>query len=37
LNLFRFIDEAGDEGWLGCEYIPVGKTEDGLQWIKPYL
>jgi len=22
---------------IGCEYIPAGKTEDGLQWIKPYL
>jgi hydroxypyruvate isomerase len=36
-NLFRSIDEAGYEGWIGCEYAPVGKTEDGLQWIKPYL
>ncbi len=36
-NLFRFIDEAGYEGWIGCEYIPAGKTEEGLQWIKPYL
>jgi len=36
-NLFRFIDQAGYEGWIGCEYAPLGKTEDGLQWIKPYL
>lgn len=36
-NLFRSIDEAGYEGWIGCEYAPVGKTEDGLQWIKRYL
>jgi hydroxypyruvate isomerase len=36
-NLFRFIDEAGYDGWIGCEYIPAGKTEDGLGWIKPYL
>jgi hydroxypyruvate isomerase len=36
-NLFRFIDEAGYDGWIGCEYIPVGKTEDGLKWIEPYL
>lgn len=35
-NLFRFIDEAGYEGWIGCEYIPAGKTEEGLKWIKPY-
>ena len=36
-NLFRFIDEAGYEGWLGCEYQPAGATEDGLEWIKPYF
>jgi hydroxypyruvate isomerase len=36
-NLFRFIDEAGYDGWIGCEYVPSGKTEDGLQWIKAYL
>lgn len=36
-NLFRSIDEAGYDGWIGCEYIPAGKTEDGLKWIKPYL
>lgn len=35
-NLFRFIDEAGYEGWIGCEYIPAGKTEEGLKWIEPY-
>ena len=36
-NLFRFIDEAGYDGWLGCEYKPAGVTEDGLEWVKPYL
>ncbi|MFC2048236.1 hydroxypyruvate isomerase [Chloroflexota bacterium] len=36
-NLFRFIDEAGYDGWIGCEYNPVGVTEDGLGWVKPYL
>lgn len=36
-NLFRFIDQAGYEGWIGCEYTPIGKTEDSLQWIRPYL
>ena len=36
-NLFRFIDEAGYEGWLGCEYKPSAVTEDGLEWVKPYL
>lgn len=36
-NLFRFIDEAGYDGWIGCEYKPLGVTEDGLKWLKPYL
>ncbi|HUU65005.1 MAG TPA: hydroxypyruvate isomerase [Dehalococcoidales bacterium] len=36
-NLFRFIDEAGYTGWVGCEYKPAGITEEGLKWAKPYL
>ncbi len=36
-NLFRFIDESGYNGWIGCEYKPAGTTEDGLGWVKPYL
>ncbi|MGB5451878.1 MAG: 2-oxo-tetronate isomerase [Sedimenticolaceae bacterium] len=35
--LFGFIDQLGYEGWIGCEYKPAAKTEDGLAWIKPYL
>ena len=35
-NLFRFIDEAGYDGWIGCEYRPDGVTEEGLGWLKPY-
>jgi hydroxypyruvate isomerase len=36
-NLFRFIDEAGYAGYIGAEYRPAAKTEDGLDWVKPYL
>ena len=36
-NLLRFIDEAGYDGWIGCEYKPAGVTEDGLEWVRPYL
>ncbi len=36
-NLFKFIDESGYTGWIGCEYKPAGLTEDGLGWVKPYL
>lgn len=34
--LFRFIDGVGYDGWIGCEYIPAGKTVDGLGWFAPY-
>lgn len=37
VNLFRFIDASGYDGWIGCEYVPIGRTEDGFQWLKPYL
>ncbi|MES2759319.1 MAG: 2-oxo-tetronate isomerase [Pseudomonadota bacterium] len=31
--LFRLLDELGYDGWIGCEYRPRGKTEDGLGWL----
>ncbi len=36
-NLFSFIDEIGYQGFIGCEYQPLNRTEEGLAWIKPYL
>lgn len=36
-NLLRSIDKSGYDGWIGCEYYPVGVTEDGLGWARPYL
>ena len=35
--LFAHIDRIGYRGWIGCEYRPKGRTEDGLAWIRPYL
>jgi hydroxypyruvate isomerase len=35
-NLFKAIDAAGYKGWVGCEYKPAAKTEDGIGWMKPY-
>ncbi len=35
--LFRFIDDLGYQGWIGCEYKPKAGTEPGLGWIKPFL
>jgi 2-dehydrotetronate isomerase len=34
--LFGVIDEIGYAGWVGCEYVPRAKTEDGLAWLEPY-
>jgi len=35
-NLFKAIDAAGYQGWIGCEYKPAAMTEDGLGWIQPF-
>jgi hydroxypyruvate isomerase len=35
--LFDLIDRLGYPGWIGAEYAPAGKTEDGLAWAKKYL
>lgn len=31
--LFRLLDQLGYAGWVGCEYRPRGRTEDGLGWL----
>jgi 2-dehydrotetronate isomerase len=36
-HLFNLVDKLGYEGWIGCEYKPTGKTENGLDWVKPWL
>jgi len=33
-HVFRLLDDLGYRGWVGCEYRPRGRTEDGLGWIK---
>jgi hydroxypyruvate isomerase len=35
--LFKWLDEIGYAGWIGCEYRPMGTTEAGLHWVKGYL
>ena len=30
--LYALLDEIGYSGWIGCEYRPAAKTEDGLGW-----
>jgi hydroxypyruvate isomerase len=36
-HLLKLVDQLGYQGWIGCEYKPAGKTEDGLAWLKPWL
>jgi hydroxypyruvate isomerase len=35
--LFKLLDELGYTGYVGCEYKPRTRTEEGLAWAKPYL
>ena len=32
-TLFKRIDELGYDGWIGCEYHPLGATAAGLGWL----
>ena len=34
--IFATLDRLGYSGWIGCEYRPRGRTEDGLGWARPY-
>jgi 2-dehydrotetronate isomerase len=34
--LLEMLDECGYGGWVGCEYLPRGRTEDGLAWIRAH-
>jgi hydroxypyruvate isomerase len=34
--IFGALDEAGYDGWVGCEYKPATTTTAGLGWFTPY-
>lgn len=34
--LLAHLDRIGYRGWIGCEYKPAGRTEDGLHWRQRY-
>ncbi len=36
-HIFALLDEIGYGGWVGCEYRPAGKTEDGLGWMQRWV
>ena len=35
--LLAHLDAVGYDGWVGCEYNPLGDTVEGLKWARPYL
>ncbi len=35
-EIFTALDRLGYAGFIGCEYRPRGRTEDGLAWARPY-
>jgi 2-dehydrotetronate isomerase len=34
--IFDMLDRSDYAGFVGCEYRPRGRTEDGLGWARPY-
>jgi hydroxypyruvate isomerase len=34
--LLGLLDELGYAGWVGCEYRPAGRTQDGLRWFETW-
>ena len=34
--IFSALDRLGYSGWVGCEYKPRGRTEDGLAWGRAF-
>jgi 2-dehydrotetronate isomerase len=35
-EIFAALDRLGYDGFVGCEYRPRGRTEEGLGWARPY-
>ena len=33
-HIIKLLDEMGYDGYVGCEYRPRGRTEDGLVWLR---
>ena len=32
----KALDDMGYRGWVGCEYIPLKSTQEGLGWLAPF-
>ena len=35
-NVLAALDNCGYQGWVGCEYNPLGDTEAGLSWLRAF-
>lgn len=35
--VFQTLETAQYPGWIGCEYVPLSTTEEGLKWLRTYL
>ncbi|MQA26344.1 MAG: TIM barrel protein [Micromonosporaceae bacterium] len=35
--LLTALTNHGYDGWIGCEYKPVGRSADSFDWLKPHL
>jgi hydroxypyruvate isomerase len=35
-HVFGVIRDSGYQGWIGLEYKPEARTEDGLAWMNKY-
>ena len=35
-HVMAVLDRIGFAGWVGCEYRPAGRTEDGLSWLRQF-
>lgn len=35
--IFAALERLGYDGWIGCEYVPAGRTSDGLGWMRTAL
>jgi hydroxypyruvate isomerase len=34
--VFRHLEQLGYTGWIGCEYQPLGPSQDVLSWLRAY-
>ncbi|MNC97575.1 Hydroxypyruvate isomerase [compost metagenome] len=33
-SVFQTLESANYRDWIGCEYVPLSTTEEGLKWLR---